>query len=61
MAVEVGYDGPWDLFGVESGAKPMAAEPTVDARWACLAADLLEAKRIEPEGLLRRAELREGR
>ena len=51
------YDGPWDLFGVENGAKPMAAEPTVDARWACLVADLLEAKQIEPEGLLRQAGL----
>jgi AraC-like DNA-binding protein len=35
----------------------MAAEPIVDARWACLVADLLEAKQIEPEGLLRQAGL----
>ena len=35
----------------------MTAEPTVDARWACLVADLLEAKQIEPEGLLRQAGL----
>jgi AraC-like DNA-binding protein len=53
----VGYDGLWDLLGVENGAKSMAAEPTVDARWACLVADLLEAKQIEPEGLLRQAGL----
>ena len=53
----MGYDGLWDLLGVENGAKPMAAEPTVDARWACLVADLLEAKQIEPEGLLRQAGL----
>ena len=53
----MGYDGLWDLLGVEKGAKSMAAEPTVDARWACLVADLLEAKQIEPEGLLRQAGL----
>src|SRR4029434_8883456 len=35
----------------------MAAEPTIDARWACLVANLLEAKQIEPEGLLRQAGL----
>jgi hypothetical protein len=33
----------------------MAAELTIDARWACLVADLLEAKQIEPEGLQPRA------
>ena len=55
--IEVGYDGLWDLLGVENGAQSMAAEPTVDARWACLVADLLEAKQIEPEGLLRQAGL----
>ena len=53
----MGYDGLWDLLGVENGAKSMAAEPTIDARWACLVADLLEAKQIEPEGLLRQAGL----
>ena len=53
----MGYDGLWDLPGAENGAKSMAAEPTVDARWACLVADLLEAKQIEPEGLLRQAGL----
>src|SRR4029434_2850795 len=35
----------------------MAAEPTIDARWACLVADLLEAKQSEPDGWLRQAGL----
>jgi AraC-like DNA-binding protein len=54
---EVGYDARGISLAQENGAKAMAAKPTVDARWACLVADLLEAKQVEPEGLLRQAGL----